>query len=196
MKCLFRVLLCVATVAVFYLPAHAQTTTFEVRIANHAVGTIEAQRKVTGSAKSITIKTRIQTLLAKVNSDILNEYDNNVLTLARSTRVAGKKGEDKETTTRRNGNDYTVLLNGTRSVIDNTEIAHCVADLYFSEPKQVSRIFSEALGKFLPLRALGSGQYELGLPEGKKNIYKYTNGVLTEVEVNHTLGKALFVKTI
>ncbi|NML35751.1 hypothetical protein HHL17_00950 [Chitinophaga sp. G-6-1-13] len=196
MKCLFRVLLCVVTVAVFYHPVQAQTTTFEVRIANHAVGTIEAQRKVSGSAKSITIKTRIQTLLARINSDILNEYDNNVLTLAKSTRVAGKKGEDKETTTRRNGNDYTVMLNGARSVIDNTEIAHCVADLYFSEPKQVSRIFSEALGKFLPLHPLGSGQYELVLPEGKKNIYKYSNGVLTEVEVNHTFGRALFIKTI
>ncbi|NSL89868.1 hypothetical protein ECE50_023715 [Chitinophaga sp. Mgbs1] len=194
MKCLFHVLLCFTTVAVLFTHAQAQTTTFEVRVANHAVGTIEAQRKVTGASKSIVIKTRIQTLLAKVNSDITNEYSNNVLTMARSSRVSGKNGEDKQTTTRRNGNDYTIILNGAQSVIDNAEIEHCVADLYFAEPKQVTRIFSEALGRFLVLKPLGGGEYELILPEGKKNIYKYLNGKLVEVEVNHTFGKALFVR--
>ncbi|RBL93880.1 DUF6134 family protein [Chitinophaga flava] len=194
MKYLFRVLLSIAIVAVLYLQTQAQTTTFEVRVANHAVGTLEAHRKVSGSAKSITIKTRVQTFLARVNTDIFNEYNNNVLTLAKSSRVAGKNGEDKETTTRRNGNDYTIVLNGEKSVMDNTEIDHCVADLYFTEPKQLSRIFSEALGRFLTIRSLGGGQYELVLPEGKKNIYKYMNGVLVEVEVNHTFGRAVLVR--
>ncbi|CAL1520668.1 DUF6134 family protein [Chitinophaga sp. MM2321] len=196
MKNLFRVLLSVITVAVLYLPVNAQKNTFEVRVANHAIGTIEAQRKVNGTAKSIVIKTRIQTILSKVNSDIINEYNNNVLTMARSTRVSGsgKSNDDKETTTRRNGNDYTIILNGTKLKIDNTEIDHCVGELYFAEPKQVTRIFSETLGRFLQLRPLGSGEYELVLPEGKKNIYKYLNGTLVQVEVNHTFGKAIFVK--
>ncbi|HVI45540.1 MAG TPA: DUF6134 family protein [Chitinophaga sp.] len=191
---LFRVLFSLLTVAVLFVQANAQTNTFEVRVANHAIGTIEAQRKINGAAKSIIIKTRIQTILSKVNSDIINEYNNNVLTMARSTRISGKNGDDKETTTSRNGNNYMIVLNGTRSVIDNTEISHCVGDLYFAEPKQVTRIFSETLGRFLALKPIGNGAYELLLPEGKKNIYKYENGTLVQVEVNHTLGKAIFVK--
>ncbi|HEY9261865.1 DUF6134 family protein [Chitinophaga sp.] len=194
MYSLFRVLLTVITVAVFYLQANAQTNTFEVRIANHAVGTIEANRKTNGPAKSIIIKTRIQMMLAKVNSDIINEYSNNILSTSKSSRISGKSGEDKNTTTVRNGKEYTIIVNGEKSVINNAEIEECVADLYFAEPKQVTRVFSETLGRFLPLKSIGGGMYELLLPEGKKNVFKYENGTLVLVEVNHSFGKAIFVK--
>ncbi|MEZ2441181.1 DUF6134 family protein [Chitinophaga sp. RCC_12] len=193
MNSLFRILFITFTVAVLFLQVNAQTNTFEVRIANHAVGTIEANRKLAGSAKSIIIKTRIQIMLSKINSDIANEYNNNVLTNAKVSRVSGKSGEDKQTIIRRNGKEYTIIVNGEKSVID-TEIEECVADLYFIEPRQLNRVFSETLGRFLPVKPLGGGVYELILPEGKKNIFKYENGILKQVEVNHALGKALFVK--
>ncbi|MFX1702493.1 hypothetical protein PV783_00990 [Chitinophaga sp. CC14] len=193
MNSLFRLLFITFTVAVLFLQAKAQTNTFEVRIANHAVGTIEANRKLAGNAKSIIIKTRIQIMLSKINSDIANEYSNNVLTTAKVSRVSGKSGEDKQTTIHRNGKEYTIIVNGAKSVID-TEIEECVADLYFMEPRQLNRVFSETLGRFLPVKSLGGGVYELILPEGKKNVFKYENGILKQVEVNHTLGKALFVK--
>ncbi|MCW3461980.1 DUF6134 family protein [Chitinophaga nivalis] len=194
MSSFFRVCSTLIIAAVLYLPSQAQTNTFEVRIANHAVGTIEASRKINGAAKNIVIKTRIQTILAKITSDINNEYHNNVLSVSKSSRISGKSGEDKQTTTHRNGKDYTIVLNGNRSVISDAVIEECVADLYFAEPKSVSRVFSEAQGRFLALKAVGNGQYELVMPEGKKNIYKYENGTLVQVEVNHTFGKALFVK--
>ncbi|HEY8954253.1 DUF6134 family protein [Chitinophaga sp.] len=193
MNSLFRFLFTTITVAVLYLQADAQTNTFEVRIANHAVGTIEANRKLTGAAKSIIIRTRIQVMLSKVNSDIVSEYNNNILTNARVSRVSGKTGEDKQTIVRRNGKEYTIIVNGEKSVLE-TEIEECVADLYFAEPRQVNRVFSETLGRFLPLKSLGGGVYELILPEGKKNVFRYENGTLMSVEVNHTLGKAMFVK--
>ncbi|WP_142685582.1 DUF6134 family protein [Chitinophaga polysaccharea] len=193
MNSLLRFLFTTITVAVLYLQAGAQTNTFEVRIANHAVGTIEANRKLTGAAKSIVIRTRIQIMLSKINSDIVNEYNNNILTNARVSRVSGKTGEDKQTIVRRNGKEYTIIVNGEKSVLD-TEIEECVADLYFAEPRQINRVFSETLGRFLPLKSLGGGVYELILPEGKKNVFRYENGTLMSVEVNHALGKAMFVK--
>ena len=193
MNSLFRFLFTTITVAVLYLQADAQTNTFEVRIADHAVGTIEANRKLTGAAKSIIIRTWIQVMFSKVNSDIVSEYNNNILTNARVSRVSGKTGEDKQTIVRRNGKEYTIIVNGEKSVLD-TEIEECVADLYFAEPRQINRVFSETLGRFLPLKSLGGGVYELILPEGKKNVFRYENGTLMSVEVNHTLGKAMFVK--
>ncbi|MBO9731642.1 MAG: hypothetical protein J7623_23575 [Chitinophaga sp.] len=190
---IFRVLLTVITVAVVYVQANAQTNTFEVRVGNHAVGTIEANRKTSGAAKSIIIKTRIQVMLSKINSDIVNEYSNNVLTNAKSSRI--KNGDDKKSTiTIRNGKEYTITVDGEKSVLNNAEIEECVADLYFTEPRQLTRVFSETLGRFLPLKSLGGGMYELSLPEGKKNVFKYENGTLVLVEVNHSFGKAIFVK--
>ena len=194
MNRILRVLFTVIPVAVLYLQAHAQTNVFEVRVANHAVGTIEANRKMAGPAKSIIIKTRIQIMLSKINSDMVNEYTNNVLNTALSSRISGKNGEDKKTVTRRNGKDYTIIVNGNKHMLNNTEIGECVADLYFVEPKQVTRVFSESLGVFLAVKSIGGGMYELIMPEGKKNIYKYENGKLVLVEVNHAFGKAVFVK--
>ncbi|RFS23879.1 hypothetical protein DVR12_08290 [Chitinophaga silvatica] len=196
MNSYFRVFLTIVAIAVGSLQiALAQTNTFEVRVANRAVGTIEANRKQNGPSKSIIIKTRIQVMLSKIYSDIINEYSNNILTVAKSSRISGKSGEDKRTTTSRNTKDYTVVMNGEKSLLAEAEIVSCVADLYFAEPKQVTRVFSETLGRFLPVKPLGDGLYELSLPEGKKNVYKYENGVLVQVEVNHSFGKAVFVKT-
>jgi len=97
--------------------------------------------------------------------------------------------------TRRNGARYMIDLEGEKSTLDNVEIQHSVSDLYFTEPRQVTSIYSETLGKLLSIRPLGNGAYELSLPEGKKNIYRYQKGTLVDVEVNHTLGKAHIVRT-
>jgi len=193
-RCLFRVLFSIIIVIAGIPSVWAQSYNFELRFANQTIGTIAAQRKTSGTAKSITITTRVQSLLSKVNLDILNEYKGDVLMQAKSGRQSGKNGESRQTTVLREGNDYKVVVDGTRSVLGNTEITDCVAELYFAEPKQINRIFSETLGRFLSIRSLGKGHYELALPEGKKNIYKYENGALVEVEISHQLGKAFIVR--
>lgn len=197
MRGIFLIILLTLGGIVMASPMFAQTHTFDIRIgSNNTIGTIEVQKKENGTVRHILIKSRVQMmLLSKMNSDLSVEFRDNLLLQARSVRQSNKSGEDKATITKREGNDYVVVHNGDRSVLSNTNIQHTVAELYFSEPRDVSRIFSETLGQFLTLKALGNGQYELNLPEGKRNIYKYNKGLLVEVEVNHTLGKAYFKKT-
>lgn len=174
---------------------YAQVHNFEIRFGSHAIGTVAANCKTSGSTKNILIQSRVQMrLLSKFNLDISCEYNNNVLVQAKAVRNTGRASDDKSTATRREGRNYIIVQNGQRSVLNNTEIVHSVADLYFNEPRQVARIFSETLGRFLALKALGNGEYELSLPEGKKNIYKYEKGALVEVEINHTFGRAYIVR--
>ncbi|KAA2245549.1 hypothetical protein F0L74_06225 [Chitinophaga agrisoli] len=174
----------------------AQTHTFEIRLGSHAIGTVEARLNINGAARRTEIKSRIETMLKSKITDISCEYSNNILVQARSYSSSGKNADDgKATVTRRDGVHYLVSLEGQQSTLNDGDIQHSVSDLYFSEPKQVTRIYSETLGKFLALKALGNGAYELSLPEGKKNVYRYQKGALVEVEVNHTLGKAFIVRT-
>lgn len=174
----------------------AQTYTFEIRYGSHVIGNIEAYCKLNGAVKNILIKSRSQMMLmSKLNSDLKCEYANDVLTEASVVRHNNKSGGERSTITRRQGRNYVISLNGESTHLNNTDILHSVANLYFTEPRQLTRIYSEAAGRFLPLKALGNGAYELTLPEGRKIIYKYQKGLLTEVEVNHALGKAYFVKT-
>jgi hypothetical protein len=194
-RCLFRVLFSIMIVIAGIQPGWAQSYNFELRFANHTLGTIAAQRKVNGHSKTISITTRVKSLFSKVNQDILNEYRGDVLMLGMfGQQSGGKNGEAKETKVVRDGNGYKVTVGEVQSTLINTEITDCVAELYFAEPKLMTRIFSETLGKFLLIRPLGKGHYELALPEGKKNIYKYENGALMEVEVSHALGKAFIVR--
>lgn len=173
----------------------AQTHNYEIRFGNHTIGNVKAQCKINGALKSIAIQSRVQMkLLAKFDLDITCEYNNNMLIHAKAVRNSGRESDNKSTTTHRDGKNYTVVQNGERTVLNNTEILHSVSELYFAEPRQAARVFSETLGIFLPLKALGNGEYELNLPEGKKNIYKYQKGALVQVEINHTFGKAYIVR--
>jgi hypothetical protein len=174
----------------------AQVHTFEIRLGSRVIGAIEARCNVNGSARNTMIKSKIETTLLSKFTDISCEYTNNVLVASRVVRSStGKEGDGKEVITRRSGSKYMIDLEGEKSTLDNVEIQHSVSDLYFTEPRQVTSIYSETLGKLLTIRPLGNGAYELSLPEGKKNIYRYQKGALVEVEVSHTLGKAHIVKT-
>lgn len=72
------------------------------------------------------------------------------------------------------------------------KIAYSSACLMHVEPVGLTRIFSEANKKFIPIRQLKPHQYELQLPDGNKNYYTYADGVCVSAEVNTTLSKAFF----
>ncbi len=62
------------------------------------------------------------------------------------------------------------------------EIRHSIATLYFKEPLNVSRVYSENFLAFLTIKSTGPHTYELTLADGNKNYYTYTNGLCTKVE--------------
>lgn len=72
------------------------------------------------------------------------------------------------------------------------KIAYSSACLMHVEPVGLTRIFSEANKKFIPIRQLKPHQYELQLPDGNKNFYTYVDGICVSAEVNTTLSKAFF----
>lgn len=189
-----RQLLFTGLLTVAFLRLAAQMHTFEIRMGTRVIGAIEARCNVNGTARNMVIKSKIETTLLSKFTDIFCEYTNNILVASRVVRSSSKAGDGKEVITRRNGSRYMIDLEGTKSTLDNVEIQHSVSDLYFTEPRQFTSVYSETLGKLLTIRPLGNGAYELSLPEGKKNIYRYQKGALVEVEVNHMLGKAHIVR--
>ena len=85
-------------------------------------------------------------------------------------------------------------------VKDNEEVSfleikrpeYAMANLYYQEPTEVSEVFSERFGEYLPIKSMGKKQSELTLPDGKTNIYTYENGRCSEVKVNHMLATLYF----
>lgn len=86
---------------------------------------------------------------------------------------------------------YVIEEDGEKLTITE-KIPYASACLMHIEPVGLTRIFSEANKKFIPIRQLKPHQYELQLPDGNKNYYTYADGVCVSAEVNTTLSKAFF----
>lgn len=174
---------------------HAQSYRYDVVLLGQTVGEVNAVCRNNNGQVDYTIKSKVQLRLipgGNISTAIEASYANNILQHAVASRETGRDNKNKSTTTRKNTSGYEVILNGTRSQLREPSIRYSVACLFFTEPQNISRLFSETLGTFLPLASLGNHQYKLQMPDGNDNIYSYANGKLISVEVNQTLGKVYF----
>ena len=68
-----------------------------------------------------------------------------------------------------------------------------VVSLYFQEPKDQLAVFSDALGRNVPIKEIKKGTYRLDLPNGNFNYYNYVNGICTLIEIHHSFFEIQFV---
>lgn len=183
-----------ALVPVFYLTTAFQSPhsqIYDIYFGNNTnpIGTLTVKQAKSAEGRTNSMSSRIQSkLMARMEVDITSVFRNNVLHESRAVR----KGE-LLTSVRQSGKKYVVVQKGGTRTLDLGGIIFSVGDLYFTEPEGVHSVFSETLARELVIRHLGNHLYELQLPEGKRNVYHYSKGKCTEVEVNHSLGKARFV---
>ncbi|WP_123891833.1 DUF6134 family protein [Chitinophaga costaii] len=176
-------------ICAFFIVKHAdaQTQQYQIVFANHAVGFVNAKQVQQGSNRKIVIKSEFR-ILGSITTNLEVQFTDNILDHARNVR--NKSGTDEITLTQHTGNSYNISHDNEKSVLPEAAVLHCVSELYFTEPAHITSIFSEAQGQILALKALGESRYELTLPDGKRNVYRYEKGKLVEVEINHTFGKA------
>lgn len=94
----------------------------------------------------------------------------------------------------------TIAWEGTRYIIKKGEevlqmnqlVDFSAIHLYYNEPKNKTKIFSERLGKFCDFIKTAEGEYECKLANGVNNIYRYKNGVLYELEMSK--GASVFMR--
>ncbi|MGZ5252757.1 MAG: DUF6134 family protein [Flavitalea sp.] len=82
---------------------------------------------------------------------------------------------------------YTVEDNGTTRKLNVDQIKLNMASIYVVEPAEATRIYSDASEKFLQVRQLSQGVYQVSLPDGGKNIYHYENKICKKIEVRQKL---------
>jgi len=118
-------------------------------------------------------------------------YHNNVLTEASfNDQLNGRTKHDA--LVRWDGRGYCVWVNEASSIIGNRPATYSTASLYDHEPKGVNELFSERYERFCTLRPVAAHTYELNLPDGKKNYYRYTDGICHEIEVQQPLFTIFF----
>lgn len=66
----------------------------------------------------------------------------------------------------------------------------CIARLFFEEPVHQNEVYSEDWGQVLGLRKVDSGRYQVIIPEGKPEEYRYEAGRMVELITHTSIGKA------
>lgn len=178
-----------------YLPEVAvQALTYDVVVHDRPIGQLNVTKvpTATGVQYRVDANVALQFFGEKhMVTHFTSTYQSNLLTEAQfHDQLNGRTKHDARV--RWDGSGYRIRINDAQSVIAGRQATYSAASLYYREPMGVIDLFSERYGRFCSLRTVAPHTYELTLPDGKKNLYRYADGVCREVEVQQPLFTVYF----
>jgi hypothetical protein len=72
-------------------------------------------------------------------------------------------------------------------------ISYNQLSLYFFEPVNINKVYSEHYDKYLSIKKTQAGCYVIEYPDGSKNYYYYKNGICSKVKIVRSLFTAEFI---
>ena len=69
-------------------------------------------------------------------------------------------------------------------------LRHHMLNLYFEEPSQYLKVYSDSFQRVLDIERLAGGGYKINLPDGNSSSYYYENGICTRVAIEHRMYSA------
>lgn len=88
----------------------------------------------------------------------------------------------KRTSMSKDGDKYTLIIDGIKTVVAEKSITESVSEIYYEEPYDGKKVFSAYFGRYLYFVKTGDHYYSLSSPDGT-NSYLYENGICTRVNV-------------
>ena len=121
--------------------------------------------------------------------DIL--YKHNQLISSYSKNI--RNDEIHETSIQLQNGNY-ILKKDNESFCMKPPVECSTVKLFFHEPCNSEKVFSERLGDYRPLKKTGNGVYEMELKEGLTYIYHYKSGKLAELEMRKALLGSVYLR--
>lgn len=171
-------------------PASPQTIatrslTYDVVVHDQAIGRLKVNKTASPAGTQYLVDADVSMHFfgpKRMVTRFTSTYQSNLLTEASfHDQMNGRTRHDSRV--RWDGKAYQIQVNKAESVIPTRRASFSTATLYDREPLGISELFSERHGRFCALRQVVPHTYELTLPDGKKNYYRYVDGVCREVEV-------------
>lgn len=192
MKLLFALFLLCATKTFGQTFTQNDSAEFIVLRNQEEVGSLTITRTTEGKNKTYLLNStvHIKALVnVHVHETIMSEYESLVLTSALHKReINGFNSDDK-----------VVVKSGDSYVCDDETLHHLgsqikssVLMLYFHEPKNIDKVYSESFGEIVPVTRLSENIYSLKLPNQTTTDYFYENGVLVRVNAHTRWGRITF----
>lgn len=171
------------------LSAQQQLSVYQVKYKGERVGTVNLLKEKQGEKlyykMTSDIKARfIFSIRVKTSQESI--FENGRLTYSTVSRnVNGNEKSLRETKSA--DNTYLLIKEGKSSTLTHKAITYNVMSLYYQEPVNISKVYSDNYQQFLSLKKIKPHTYKMELPDGNYNYYTYTNGVCTRVDVFSTM---------
>lgn len=174
------------------IPSFADTSLyFDIVVKDKIVGSLKATQSSKDSKtyyhSSTTIKTRIIKDIA-VNYKYDVTFENEILKKA-GVNITINKKPHANTLTQWEDTHYQIAKNGKNEVAMKDSIDFTTILLYFEEPINIARCYSEQDGSFNTIVSLGNHSYKKINSKGKENIYHYKSGALEKANIDGGLVK-------
>ncbi|MGB3618118.1 MAG: DUF6134 family protein [Catalinimonas sp.] len=191
-------MLCLLLAAVLGGPSvcRAQALLYDVYKGDDHIGQLHALRRQEGTQTHYLMSSAVKfRVLFEVRLDFRSEstFDGSYLRRSFTRNQLNDRERDRSVVTRK-GDGYEVARDDDDVVsLTHPGIEHNMSTIYYQEPAGLSRIFSDKLGAFAVLTPVAPHEYEMVLPDGQVNYFRYDEqGRCVEVECRHSLSTIYF----
>jgi hypothetical protein len=181
----------------FAFNGHSQTRSLNYHILRNGskVGSLHFTQSIVAGINYLEMESEVKTrFLFAFTISVKEEavYSNGIL--LRSSIYRQTNGNEKANKQHLVGNNQYIIQTGKNSaVVKNYPITYNMLSLYSMEPANVDKVYSDSFETFVSIQKMGEHRYKISLPDGSYNSYYYKQGVLTLVEVHHSLYSANIV---
>jgi hypothetical protein len=185
------------TLLLFALAGQAQNKTLNYRILrdDNQVGTLRFTENILNGTDSLKMESNVKTKFVFTFKALIREYatfSNGIL--LRSSIYRQFNGTEKVNKQHEVSNKQYIIYQGKKTkVITSYPITYNMLSFYSREPENISKVYSDKLEAFLTVQKINAHQYRVNLPDGNYNLYSYQHGVLSLVEVHHSMYSAKIV---
>lgn len=177
----------IAAICVLCTSAPAQTLTYNIFVGGKKSGTLVVKTDKTDSNNFfIHSEANIVVAFSKLNATSEVYFKNGKLHQSSVIQKINDKEKEK-TNIAYNGKHYQISIKGEDMKNLKNNVLYTIAMMYHTEPIGQKVVFSERYGIFLNIKKLQQNQYQLELPDGKKNTYTYENGICTRVQARQMM---------
>ncbi len=178
-------LFCIASICIQTFAS--ESISFDMMLMGSKIGDLKITRTMTEEGLetytlSSTAKAKILWIQKSQKTEYSVVYKNGVLISSDHSYIENS-GNNTNCKIRYNNHAYDIQKNGKKYVL-TTIPSWSVLKLYFNEPKNIQQVFYEVDASTSIIKNSEPNVYEFKTADGNKNVYRYKNGKLMQVDVH------------
>ncbi|MCP4457640.1 MAG: hypothetical protein GY816_06385 [Cytophagales bacterium] len=170
-----------------------QTLRYDVIKGNKNLGQMTVKRTLTQRTEEIQFASDVTFRILFAFNHTYSQYEkftNGKLNWGKAlSMLSGRVQKDSKIVAGKDG--YKLTLGGVTVPIKE-EINYSVSQIYFTEPMDGQKVFSQQFGKFMTFKKVDEHEYLMSSPDGD-NYYTYVNGICVNVRVERDFANFNFV---